>query len=146
MPNIRISLYFIFPQFLLISAVFKKLVRNLCIARWLLIKVTPNGIKFHFSLFTRENSLLRSLNLENFVVICIQHFSSDTGCICVLHSQIGMCSLTALESCKFFHCFLFPFFPLSLSNNVLMPSYTRNVITEVNTNVKISSIFFAPMY
>ena len=142
MPNMRISLYFIFPQFLLISAVFKKFVRNLCIARWLLIKVAPNGIKFHFSLFTRENSLLRSLDLENFVVICIQHFSSDTGCICVLHSQIGMRILTALESCKFFHCFLFPFFPLSLSNNVLMLSYTRKVITAVNTVVVISDMCY----
>ena len=32
------------------------------------------------------------------------------------------------------------FFPLILSNNVLIASYTRNVITEVKTKVKRSSI------
>ena len=138
----RKSRCFIFPQFLLISAVFKKFVRNLCIARWLLIKVAPNGIKFHFSLFTRENSLLRSLDLNDFVMICKQNFSSYARCVSVFSPQIRMCILTALQSCKFFHCFLFPFFPLILSNNVLMPSYTRNVITEVTTIVAISDMCY----
>lgn len=138
----RISLYFIFPQFLLISAVFKKFVRNCCNARWLLIEVALDGIKFHFSLFARENSLLCFLNLNDFVMICKQNFSSYARCVSVFSSQIKMCILTALQSCELFHCFLFPFFPLILSNNVLMLSYTRNVITEVNTIVAISDMYY----
>ena len=41
------------------------------------------------------------------------------------------------------HYLLFPLFPLILSNNALIASYTRNVITDVNTKVRISVIFFS---
>ena len=41
---------------------------------------------------------------------------------------------------------LFPFFVLNLSNNALMTSYTRNVITDVQTNVRISVIHYLLLY